>query len=52
MDLAAPQPGWAALLRDHARRHAPAALVPRGLPQRVEDGLLWADHLFTKENRP
>jgi len=26
MELAAPKPDWATLLRDHARRHAPAAL--------------------------
>ena len=25
-DLAAPNPGWAALLREHARQHAPATL--------------------------
>jgi ZIP family zinc transporter len=52
-DLAAPKPGWLALLREHARLHMPAALglgfavlgaLPalwlRGLPQRVEDSLL------------
>ena len=26
MDLAAPKPGWARMVREHARLHAPAAL--------------------------